>query len=123
MSLVSAEKTLKVPKFHMAVTNRVLETKAKTKNFSVFVYFFRFYIADYKILCILYSNHYTLDLGGVFGLPGAPTGGFLSFGFSIWKEHINVSSTLIIAPIHILINQIIGIYITSIIIFTTIVRS
>jgi hypothetical protein len=47
-----------------------------------------------------YSINY-LPLGGVIGLkPGANVDfwGFFSAGLRIWKEHISVSSTLIIAP-------------------------
>jgi hypothetical protein len=61
----------------------------------------------HRITCVLtnkymHNNHYIFTLWG--GVPGLdellpnPTLPFLSEDFSIWKEHVNESSTLIIAP-------------------------
>lgn len=47
-------------------------------------------------------DNYTLNFAGVADLAVAaspkPNFGFLSAGFNIWKEHIKVSSTLIMPP-------------------------
>lgn len=47
--------------------------------------------SDYFLACFV-----IMPLGGVTGL--LELGFFFSAGFKIWKEHISVSSTLIMAP-------------------------